>query len=183
MKPKTRSKHALVCWFTGLSGAGKSSVAERVQRDLANKCLQVLILDGDFVREKMHCDLDFSMPGIIENNRRIAEYCVKIRDQCDAILVPIISPYKSSRQHARELLEPHFFDIYCAANLSTVAERDVKGLYEKARRGEVTNLIGYSPESPYEPPSSPDLILDTGSETLDQSARKLVRFVEPRLAG
>ena len=178
--PKSQSKHALICWFTGLSGAGKSTVAERVQRRLAEKCVRVLILDGDFVREKMHRHLGFSAPEIIENNRLIAEYCAKARDRYDVILVPIISPYKSSRRHARKVLEPHFYEIYCAANLSIVSERDVKGLYQKAGRGEVTNLIGFSPESPYEPPSSPDLILDTESETLDKSVGKLARFIQAR---
>lgn len=181
MTPKTQSEHALICWFTGLSGAGKSTVAERVQRRLAEKCVRVLILDGDFVREKMHRYLGFSAPDIIENNRLIAEYCAKVRDRYDVILVPIISPYKSSRRHARKVLEPHFYEIYCAANLTVVSERDVKGLYEKAVRGEVTNVIGFSPGSPYQAPSSPDLILDTGSETLVKSVEKLVRFIQARL--
>jgi len=181
VKPNGNARQALVCWFTGLSGAGKSSVAEGVLRQLADKRVQALILDGDVVREKMHCDLDFSPSGIVENNRRIAEYCAAIRDQYDVILVPIISPYRASRQHAREILKPRFFEIHCAANLGTVSQRDVKGLYEKARKGEMTNLIGYSPESPYEPPLSPDLTLDTGSESPEQSIRKLACFIEDNL--
>jgi len=174
-------RNALVCWFTGLSGAGKSSVAEETRRRLVANGLAVLILDGDWVREKMHRHLGFSRSEIAENNRLIAEYCAKNRDRHDVILVPIISPYESSRQNARNLLMPNFHVIYCAADLGVVAKRDTKGLYEKAARGDIDNLIGFSPKSPYEPPPAPDLRLDTGSASLKSAVDSLVGYIHAHM--
>jgi len=175
-------RNALVCWFTGLSGAGKSSVAEETKRRLAVKGLEVLVLDGDAIRQKRHGHLGFTRPEIEENNRLIAEYCAGSRDRYDVILVPIISPYESSRQSARDLLMPDFHLVYCAADLDIVAKRDTKGLYEKAARGEIDNLIGFSPKSPYEPPPAPDLHLDTGSKSLTASVDKLVCYIHAHIA-
>lgn len=177
--PELRS--ALVCWFTGLSGAGKSSVAEETQRRLVANGLKVLILDGDSIREKKHAHLGFSRSEIEENNRLIAEYCARNRDHYDIILVPIISPYESSRQSARNLLMPNFHVIYCAADLGVVAKRDTKGLYERAARGDIDNLIGFSPKSPYEPPPAPDLRLDTGSKSLKTAVDSLVGYVHAHI--
>ena len=174
---------ALVCWFTGLSGAGKSTVAEGVVARLEGEGLRVLNLDGDAVRTRLHRHLGFTEPEIKENNRLIAELCVKNRDTFDVILVPIISPYESSRRDARTRIGDGFCEVYCKADLSVVSARDAKGLYKKAERGEINNLIGYSPETVYEPPSAPDVVLDTSDQSPEQAINGLYWFVRSKLAG
>ena len=172
---------APVFWFTGLSGAGKTTIAESAGRRLEQDGLRVEIVDGDAVRRSRHSDLGFTQDDIRENNARIVHLCSELRQGCDVILVPIISPYSESRVHARESLEPGFFEIHVDADLATVEARDVKGLYAKARAGEITNLIGYSPGSPFEAPESPDLTLETKRNPPSASSDLLYRFIRQQL--
>lgn len=178
---------APVFWFTGLSGAGKSSLAEAAQDRLEAEGYRVLILDGDQVRDEFHRDLGFTPEDIRKNNRLIAELCTHQRDKADIILVPIISPFRSSRIAARNKLAPGFYEIYVKASVETVVKRDVKGLYAKARDGDIENMIGYSQNGPpYEEPLEADLVLDTSAETPGQSLRRLIDFVNanaPESAG
>jgi len=174
---------ALVCWFTGLSGAGKSTVAEGLMARLRAEGLRVLALDGDAVRTRLHRHLGFTESDIKENNRLIAELCVENGDAYDVILVPIISPYAISRRDARARIGGGFCEVYCKADLSVVSARDVKGLYGKAARGEIGNLIGYSPETVYEPPPAPDVVLDTTEQSPEQAIDGLYRFVRSKMAG
>ena len=172
---------SLVLWFTGLSGAGKSTIAQGVGGCLDDHRYRTLILDGDDVRARLHRDLGFSEAEIKENNALIAKMCAGRRAEHDVILVPIISPFVESRARARALLEPGFFEVYCKAELSVLEHRDVKGLYEKARLGEISNLIGYSPSSVYEPPATADIVLETDSEKPEHSIERLYAFVRDRV--
>jgi len=168
---------ARVFWFTGLSGSGKSTVAKSVKPLLEVEGYSVLILDGDEVRKKLHLDLGFSEQDIKKNNILIAELCRSCRCDYDIILVPIISPYVYSRQQARELLGEGFFEIYFSADLHSVMKRDVKGLYTKAKNGEINNMIGYSPSNIYEPPLHPDFVVNSGHDSVKKSTRDFYQFI------
>lgn len=178
-----RIEKALVLWFTGLSGAGKTTVADAVCDRLRHEGYSVLVLDGDEVRAKLHVDLGFSRADIIKNNALIANLCVQNEGDYDVIMVPIISPFRESRLAAREKIGARFFDIFLSADLRCVARRDVKGLYEKASKGEITNMIGASGEIVFEPPENADLVLASGEEDADSSIRGLYEFTAKLLSG
>ena len=171
-------KDGLVFWFTGLSGSGKTTIAEAV-RDRLQDQYKVVILDGDVVRERFHAHLDFSESGIKENNRLIVEICKEERKKVDIIFVPIISPYRISREHARKELSTGFFEVFFSASLDTVMNRDVKGLYKKAVAGEINNMIGYASSNPYEVPAKPELIINSSEnvESLEFSVNNFFDFV------
>lgn len=170
-------KQGLIFWFTGLSGVGKTTIANQVRERLKARGFKVSILDGDDVRNQLHSHLGFSEPEIKENNNLIAGLCERERELADIVLVPIISPYAESRARARQQLSPGFFDIYLFAKISTLEERDTKGFYVKARNGEMENLIGYSPSAPYEPPETSDLVIDTGVVSVDEALNQLTNFI------
>lgn len=170
-------KRGLVFWFTGLSGAGKTTLAESVRERLRGRDIKTSILDGDDVRSRLHRHLGFTETEIKENNALIAGLCEDERRQADVVLVPIISPYRVSRARAREQLSPGFFEIHVRADIPVLEQRDTKGLYKKVRIGKMDNLIGYSPDSPYEPPEIPDLTIDTGESNIDGSLNVLLSFI------
>lgn len=175
-------RRGLVFWFTGLSGAGKSTVAGAVRDRLVADGRSVLILDGDDVRARFHRHLGFSEDDIRENNRLIAGLCAERRVDHDAILVPVIAPFAESRAAARAALAPGFYEIYCTAGLQVVAKRDPKGLYAKARSGAIANLIGYSPGTRYDVPANPDLRLDTAGGDPALAIARMLAFARARLA-
>ena len=181
MTDETIARRAAVFWFTGLSGAGKTTIAEGVARCLAEDGRRVLVLDGDDVRARLHRDLGFTEADIKENNALLVELCRTHRADHDAILVPIISPYAGSRRAARERLSPGFFEVYCQVELEVVATRDTKGLYAKARRGDMDDLIGYSPGAPYEAPQAPDLTIATAAMAPADAVAEMHRFTAARL--
>jgi len=170
-----------VFWFTGLSGAGKSTVAEGVKRRLEQDGVKVLILDGDAIRKERHPHLDFSPESIRKNNAAIAGLCRERSRDHDVIFVAIISPYRDSRAAARNMLSPNFYEVYFCAGLDTVSERDVKGLYAKAKAGEIKGLIGYSPDSVYEPPQDPDCVVDSSAQAPEASIEQFYQFVRSKL--
>lgn len=174
-------KRAPIFWFTGLSGAGKSTVAERTRDRLVAEGCQVLILDGDDIRAKLHRDLGFSRDDVRTNNALIAELCDERRSRYDAILVPVISPYADIREQVRKSLSPGFFEVFCDTGIEVVSARDTKGLYRRAAKGQIVDLIGVSEATPYEAPASPDLRLPTGSGTPDAAVDLLLGFIQPRL--
>lgn len=170
---------AAVFWFSGLSGAGKSTISEGAAAWLSDKGFRVCLLDGDAIRQHLHRDHGYQASHIVDNNRRIAELCVKRRLDVDAILVSVISPLERGRQLARSILGDRFYIIYCKADVDTVCRRDVKGLYAKAERGEITDLIGFSAGGVvFEPPGGADIVLDTTVESADVSIRRLCAFIE-----
>lgn len=169
---------AFVLWFTGLSGAGKTTIAEGAKSLLLAANHDVLMLDGDLVRAKRKVSLGFIPSDIRKNNTEIAEFCVEQQNNYDVILVPIISPYAASRQNARHKIGARFFEIYCDADLDCVSRRDVKGLYAKARRGEIDNLIGVNSANIYEPPENPDFVIGSGAECVEESVLGLFNFIQ-----
>lgn len=169
--------NAIILWFTGMSGAGKSTLAHAVAAILEEERYKVLILDGDHIRNTRHKNLGFSKQDILENNRLIAELCVQKRADFHLILVPIISPYASGRSQARELIGNGFYEIYIKASLEELVHRDPKGLYRKSIEGELSNLIGVSPDNPYETPDAPDLTLCTDRETLQNCVTRLADHI------
>jgi len=166
-----------VFWFTGLSGAGKTTVAERARKSLEGMGLCVRVIDGDEVRRRTQHRLGFLRQGILENNARIAEICVTGRTTADAVFVAVISPLREGRRRAHERIGDAFFEFHFSADRDTVERRDVKGMYAQAATGEITDMIGFSETSPYEPPAAPDLVIDSAIEMPAQSSDKLVRFV------
>lgn len=174
--------NSLVFWFTGLSGAGKSTIADAARRQLEDDGCRVLILDGDDIRGRLHRHLGFSDSDIKENNRLISELCAERRAEVDVIMVPIISPFRASRLAARQLLSPGFFEVYVEAQVDTVMARDVKGLYSKARAGEIGGMIGVSPDAvPYEAPLNADLVISSDATPAAEAIAAMTGFVRQQL--
>ncbi|OYX97355.1 MAG: adenylyl-sulfate kinase [Hyphomicrobium sp. 32-62-53] len=165
-REKLNGHRSCIVWFTGLSGAGKSTLAHAVEEALHHKGCRTFVLDGDNVRHGLSADLGFSETDRKENIRRIAEAAKLIMEAGIITLTAFISPFAAERNAARRLV-PHgdFLEIYCKADLATCETRDPKGLYKKARAGEIQNYTGIG--SPYEPPSNPELIVDTQTQDLN----------------
>ncbi len=176
-------KKTFTFWFTGLSGSGKTTIANSVKPRLEKSGYSVFVIDGDEVRKRHHSHLSFTQEDIKENNFLIAKMCIENKGKYDVILVPIISPYNISRQKARDVLNPYFYEIYFSAPLSCVIARDVKGLYTKARRNEIDRLIGYSPSNVYEPPQYPDFIVNSDRDSIDKSSEEFYQFVISKIGG
>ncbi|MBK20414.1 MAG: adenylyl-sulfate kinase [Rhodospirillaceae bacterium] len=173
-------KRASIFWFTGLSGAGKTTIALGVRKALQQVGLSVAIFDGDDIRSRLHRDLGFSPEDIRLNNKLIAELCATEREYYDVILVPIISPFDDSRRAARKLLAPDFYEIHCDARLDVVVSRDTKGLYDRAYSGALDNMIGVSPDTPYEKPLNPDLRIDTSAMPVQGAVDLMRHFVSSK---
>ena len=168
-----------VLWFTGLSGAGKSTIANLVEKKLHARGQLTYLLDGDNVRHGLNRDLGFTDQDRVENIRRVGEVAKLMTDAGMITLVSFISPFKAERQMARELLgEGEFMEIFVDTSLAEAEKRDVKGLYAKARRGELKNFTGIS--SPYEKPDAPELRVDTGLISPEDAAEEVVKLLAER---
>ena len=178
-REQLNSHKSAVIWFTGLSGAGKSTLAHEVEERLHQMGCHTFVFDGDNVRHGLCGDLGFSPEDRTENMRRIGEM-VKLFMQAGLIsLTAFISPFRRDRERVRQLVgEQSFIEVYCHCPLEVCERRDTKGLYRRARAGEVKDFTGIS--SPYEPPEHPSLILDTGTEPLDVCVDKVVGFLQKR---
>jgi adenylylsulfate kinase len=165
-------------WFTGLSGAGKSTIANVVGPELEERGHVVEYLDGDVVRTHLSKGLGFSKEDRDTNIERIGWVASRLTRHGAAVLVSAISPYEETRQKARELVEEHgaFVEVFVEASVEACARRDVKGLYEKAFRGEIAEFTGVS--DPYEPPASPELVLRTEEESPEESAQRVLDKLE-----
>jgi adenylylsulfate kinase len=173
------AQRGMTLWFTGLSGSGKSTVAREVERVLAERGRHVYTLDGDNVRYGLCRDLGFSPEDRTENIRRIGEVCKLFTDSGTITLAAFVSPYRADRDSVRTILGAgDFAEIYVAADLSVCESRDPKGLYRKARAGEIAEFTGIS--APYEAPEQPELSLRTDQEEVAQSAARVIRFLEER---
>ncbi|WP_334174306.1 sulfate adenylyltransferase subunit CysN [Pseudoxanthobacter sp.] len=171
-----KQQKPVVLWFTGLSGAGKSTIANLVEKKLAGLTRHTYLLDGDNVRHGLNRDLGFTEADRVENIRRVAEAAKLFVDAGLIVLVSFISPFRAERRLARELLEPgEFVEIFVDTPLAVAEARDVKGLYARARRGEIKNFTGI--DSPYEPPENPELRLEGGVRPPEELAEDVVRWL------
>jgi len=174
---------AKVFWFTGLSGSGKTTIALGVKELLDKDNLKTLILDGDEIRNRYPEKLGFTRDEISKNIRNIIELCFENMKDNDVIFVPVINPLDDLREEARKKFQNNFYLVYCNANLNSVSERDVKGLYQKAKEGIINDMIGFSDKNPYEIPTNADFTLDTNidGDSPEQSAKKLYQFVKKNI--
>ena len=175
-----RNRHGgAVLWFTGLSGAGKSTLAIALEEALFQRGFQVYVLDGDNVRAGLTSDLGFTPQDRTENIRRVGEVAALFANAGIICISAFISPYRADRELARRAAGPKFFEVYVAADLATCEHRDPKGLYKRARAGEIQDFTGIS--APYEAPEHPDIVIDTGNQTVKASVDALIEFVMARL--
>ena len=166
-----------IIWFTGLSGSGKSSLAHSLEDVLHKHKIRTYALDGDNIRQGLCKDLGFSSIDRTENIRRIGEVSKLMMEAGSIVLVAFISPFRSDRKIARELVYAgDFIEVYCDSPLDICELRDAKGLYKKARSGEIPEFTGIS--SPYEIPDNPELILDTSTLSIDECLDKLISYIE-----
>ena len=168
-----------VLWMSGLSGAGKSTLAMALQRELFNRGLQVYALDGDNVRNGLNSDLGFSEEERAENIRRVAEVSKLFSDAGTIVISAFIAPTNAARAQARDIIGDQFHEVYISADMSVCESRDVKGLYAKARSGDIKDFTGIS--SPWEPPENPDLEINTGELTLNESLDRIVTYIEGKI--
>ncbi|GAA0652709.1 adenylyl-sulfate kinase [Brevundimonas lenta] len=175
-----KGQRPLVVWFTGLSGAGKSTIANLVEQRLFADGVHSTLLDGDNIRRGLNSDLGFTDADRVENIRRVAEVVRLMTDAGLIVLAAFISPFRAERQMARELMAPgEFLEVHVDAPLDVVEARDIKGLYAQARSGGLANFTGI--DSPYEPPEAPDLRIDAVADTPDQAADRVMALIRAAL--
>ncbi|MBF0627752.1 MAG: adenylyl-sulfate kinase [Magnetococcales bacterium] len=185
--PVSRAEHerlnghrSLVLWFTGLSGSGKSTLIHTLEQRLHAAGKHTCSLDGDNIRHGLCGDLGFSCQDRSENIRRVGEVSQLMLNAGLIVLCGLISPFRADRNRVRELMPAgDFLEIYCQCSLETCEQRDVKGLYRLARNGLVPEFTGIS--SPYEPPESPDMVLDTENESVEACLQKLMALLDGRI--
>lgn len=165
-----------VLWFTGLSGAGKSTIAMAVEQELFRRGYQTYVLDGDNVRRGLNSNLSFSPEDRAENIRRVGEVAALFADAGQIVVTAFISPYRSDRHRARAAAKEHFHEIYIKASLATCETRDPKGLYRRARAGEIAEFTGVT--APYETPESAELTIDTDRLTIEESVAAVLEYVD-----
>ncbi|REJ83058.1 MAG: adenylyl-sulfate kinase [Bacteroidetes bacterium] len=170
----------IVIWFTGLSGSGKTTLANLLKERLSTEGYKTCHVDGDLLRTGLCSDLGFSDSDRSENIRRAAELCKVLYDCGIVVIASLISPFETDRRKARNLFpKGSFLEVYLDADLETCEQRDVKGLYKKARAGQIESFTGI--DSPYELPENPDLILSTGINSKEECAAFLHDFILPRI--
>lgn len=179
-KESLLKQHSLMIWFTGLSGSGKSTIAIALERELHRRGLLCRILDGDNIRSGINNNLGFSEADRIENIRRIAEVSKLFVDTGIITIAAFISPNNDLRKMAAGIIgKEDFLEVFVDTPLEVCEQRDVKGLYAKARRGEIKNFTGIS--APFEAPSCPDLTLDTSKLTVEESVNLLLEKILPKV--
>ena len=176
---KLNGHKSVIIWFTGLSGSGKSTLAHSIEEELHKLGCTTFVLDGDNVRHGLSANLTFSDNDRKENIRRIGEVAKLMIEAGVIAMTAFISPFKKDRNLVRQLLpQGDFIEIYCKASLEICESRDVKGLYKRARAGEIKNYTGIN--SPYEAPDNPELVIDTESESLEESIAKVIDFLKSK---
>lgn len=175
---RVSGQKSAVLWFTGLSGSGKSTIANALELRLNQAGKLSYLLDGDNVRHGLCSDLGFSETERKENNRRVAHVAKLLWDANVLTLVSFISPFKQERDISRSLIGPDFLEIFVDTPFALCETRDPKGLYVKARKGEISQFTGIS--SPYEPPDHPEIVLHTDKESVDESVERIVAALTER---
>ncbi|MEA1973804.1 MAG: adenylyl-sulfate kinase [Candidatus Cloacimonadota bacterium] len=178
-RAKLLNQKPMLLWFTGLSGSGKSTVAREVENQLFQQNKLVYVLDGDNVRFGLNRDLSFSLGDRKENIRRIGETAKLMVDAGFIIICAFISPFNQDRKDIREKVgTENFVEIYVKCSLQECENRDVKGLYKLARKGEINNFTGIS--SPYEEPQNPEIVIDTDKFSIEDSTNKVIEYLKER---
>ena len=181
-REKLHQHKAFLIWFTGLSGSGKSTIANALESKLNNQNVSTYSLDGDNIRLGINKDLTFSPEDRTENIRRIAEIANLFVDAGIVTLASFVSPYINDRDEVKNTVgQENFIEVFVNTSLEECERRDVKGLYKKAREGEIKNMTGIS--APYEIPQNPDLEIDTVKESVEESVDKIFKYLEKRLYG
>lgn len=177
---QTKNNHkSFVLWFTGLSGSGKSTLANAVEKELFEMDYKVTVLDGDNIRHGLCSDLGFSEEDRNENMRRIGEVAKLFVESGTIVLAAFVSPYRQDREKVRSRL-PHgdFYEVFCQCDLQVCEGRDPKGLYARARKGEIGNFTGIS--APYEEPIKPDIIINTNKLSINQEVEFLINKIRSK---
>ena len=173
------NQKGVTIWFTGLSGSGKSTIAVAAEAALREQGRLTYILDGDNIRQGLNSNLGFSSDDRTENIRRIGEVSKLFTDAGAIVLTAFISPYREDRDQVREIMaEGDFVEVHVSADVETCEKRDVKGLYAKARAGEIPNFTGIS--APYEEPEKPEVVLDSAGLSVDESVAALLGFLKDK---
>lgn len=179
-RTKKNQQQSFLVWFTGLSGSGKSTIANQVERRLFELGVHTYALDGDNIRNGINKNLSFSPEDRSENIRRIAEISNLMVDAGLVVLAAFISPYKNDRENIKKIVKDvNFVEVYVNTSVEECERRDVKGLYKKARAGEIKNMTGIS--APYEAPENPDIEINTENETIEQAVNKIMAYITPKL--
>lgn len=177
---KANNHNSFLLWFTGLSGSGKSTIANVVEYELHKQGIKTYTLDGDNIRKGLNNDLTFSPEDRTENIRRIAETANLMIDAGLVVLAAFVSPYKKDRNNIESIVKDvNFVEIYINTSLEECERRDVKGLYKKARAGEIKNMTGIS--APYEAPVNPDIEINTEQESISKSVKRIIDHITPKL--
>lgn len=179
-RTKSNNHNSFLIWFTGLSGSGKSTIANLVEKSLFDLGVKTYSLDGDNIRKGINTDLSFSPEDRTENIRRIAEVSNLMIDAGLVVLAAFVSPYKKDRENIRTIVKDvNFVEVYINTSIEECEKRDVKGLYKKARAGDIKNMTGIS--APYEAPDQPDIEIKTESESIDVSVERIIDLITPKL--
>ncbi len=176
-REKKLGQRGCTIWLTGLSGSGKSTIAVAAERALVDHGRVAYILDGDNIRHGLNSNLGFSPDDRTENIRRIGEVAKLFTDAGVIVFTSFISPYRADRDRVREIMnDGDFIEVHVDADVETCESRDVKGLYKKARAGEIPEFTGIS--APYEAPEKPEVVLDTSAQSVDESVAQLISYLE-----
>lgn len=179
-REKLLGQKGTVLWFTGLSGSGKSTLAGALEQKLHAEGIATMLLDGDNIRTGLNSDLDFSESGRVENIRRLGEVCKLFVDSGIVVLTAFISPFQSDRDSVRSKMDAdRFMEIFIDTPLEICEQRDVKGLYKKARAGEIPNFTGI--DSPYEAPENPEIRIQTADISVEEGVNQLLKIILPKI--
>lgn len=177
---KANKHNSFLLLFTGLSGSGKSTIANKLEESLYKHNIKTYTLDGDNIRKGLNSDLSFAPEDRTENIRRIAETANLMVDAGLVVLAAFVSPYKKDRENIKTIIKDvNFVEIYVNTSIEECERRDVKGLYKKARAGEIQNMTGVS--APYEPPTHPDIEIFTEKESVEDAVLKIMNYIKPKL--
>ncbi|MDB9960534.1 adenylyl-sulfate kinase [Oceanihabitans sp.] len=176
----SNNHNSFLMWFTGLSGSGKSTIANVVEQELHKQGIKTYTLDGDNIRKGINSDLSFAPEDRTENIRRIAEISNLMVEAGLVVLAAFVSPYKKDRENIRSIVKDvNFVEVFINTSVEECERRDVKGLYKKARAGEIKNMTGIS--APYEAPENPDIEIKTEEETIENAVLRIVDYINNKL--